>query len=84
MHGGVDSTVHSAERSFEALPSRQFGPALPIDWQQLTGLQIIEASPPGQGSDSAAKASAEPVSGEQEELAAAQLSRAPCKPFFYP
>jgi len=56
-------------RWFKALPSRRFGPAPPITWQQATGLQIIEASTLGQGSDSAAKASAEDVSGDQELLA---------------
>ena len=43
MHGGVDLTDTSAQRWFKALPSRQFGTVLPIDWQQSTGLQIIEA-----------------------------------------
>jgi hypothetical protein len=42
---------------------------LPTIWQQTAGWQIIEAPINGQGSDSAAKASAEYVSGDQELLA---------------
>lgn len=38
-------------------------------WQQMAGWQIIEAQIHGQGSYSAAKASAEYVSGDQEKLA---------------
>ena len=36
-------TDPSAKRWFKALPSRQFGPALHIVWQQTIVLQIIEA-----------------------------------------
>jgi hypothetical protein len=60
------STDILTERWFKALPSRQFGPAPPTIWQQTAGLQIIEALDLGQGSDSAAKASTEYVSGDQE------------------
>ena len=75
------STDHSTRRWFKAIPFRQFGAASPRIWQQTPRLQIIEAHIIGQGSHSAANASAEQVSEDKDVLAAARSSRASRKPF---
>jgi hypothetical protein len=54
------STVPSAVRWFEALPSRQFGPALSSTRERVVGLQIIEVTT-DQGSNSAVPTSADIV-----------------------
>ena len=83
MRGGVTLTDTSAERWFKALPSRQFGTALPINWQQSTGLQIIEAST--QAREVIPQPKLQPNLSKEIRRCwqFALLSRAPRKPFNY-
>ena len=81
MRGGVALTDNLAERSFKALPSRQFGTAPPIDWQQSTGLQIIEASTSAREVIPQPKLQPNLSKETRRRWQIALLSRAPCKPF---
>ena len=84
MRGWCSLTVTSAERWFKALPSRQFGPALPIVWQQMTGLQIIEALT--QAREVIPQPKSQPNLSKETRRCwqSARLSRAPRKPFCDP
>ena len=74
------STVHLAARSFAALPSGRFG-AVALLYTAKCSWITDNCGASGQGSHSAAFIAAELVYGDQEMLAAAQLSRASRKPF---
>ena len=81
MRGGVALTDNLTERSFKALPSRQFGTAPPIDWQQSTGLQIIEASTSAREVIPQPKLQPNLSKETRRRWQFALLSRAPRKPF---
>lgn len=82
MRGGVTPTDNSVERWFKALPSRQFGTALPIGWQQSKGLQIIEASTQAREVIPQPKLQPNLSKETRRRWQFALLSRAPRKPFF--
>ena len=77
-------TDPSAKRWFKALPSRQFGPALHIVWQQTIVLQIIEALT--QAREVIPQPKSQPNLSKETRRCwqSARLSRAPRKPFCDP
>ena len=74
-------TDPSAKRWFKALPSRQFGPALHIVWQQTIVLQIIEALTQAREVIPQPKSQPNLSKETRRRWQFALLSRAPCKPF---